>query len=349
MLTVVAIVLSLVLSIHAAIVELYSKYVFVPFQYVRNLVFSAARYSVGDIAYVLGGLLLLIMAFRIIVLLFRFKRRKHALISSLLYFLIVIVIAYLWLLLGWGGNYYKAPLSDAWQLEKKQWRQETTVASFDSFLVHKLNDYVAGYRPVPLKQTDDKAWSYYEMYVNKDARLQGVNTKPSLYGSLMMRMGIQGYYNPFTGEAQVTPLLPSFMLPFVVCHEMAHQCGVAAEDDANLLSYALCTETYDSSFRYSAYFNVWLYTHSRLKKMDSIRANAIKALVNPVTLSHVDTLRALYRRYQSRLSNYSSTVYDSYLKFNNQKEGLRSYNKVMITAWALEQKRLTSGLQLFVP
>src|ERR1044071_7173753 len=104
----------------------------------------------------------------------------------------------------------------------------------------------------------------------------------------MQYLGIQGYYNPFTGEAQVNSALPEFMLPFVVCHEMAHQSGIAAEDDANLLAYAICTSAPDSSFVYSGYFNLWLYTQSKLKQEDSSLAAAMLETLNPASRAQVD-------------------------------------------------------------
>src|SRR5690606_3819350 len=145
---------------------------------------------------------------------------------------------------------------------------------------------------------------------------------------LMQHLGIQGYYNPWTGEAQVNRYLPSFMLPFVICHEMAHQAGIAAEDDANLLSYVVSTIAEDSLFRYSAYFNIWLYTHARLKRFDPEKASLLKENLNPKTLAHIDTLRKIRRQYNSDISLYSGTIYDGYLKLHHQKDGIESYNKV---------------------
>ncbi|RYZ26225.1 MAG: DUF3810 family protein [Sphingobacteriales bacterium] len=169
-------------------------------------------------------------------------------------------------------------------------------------------------------------------------RTYGVKVKPSIFGNMMQHFGIQGYYNPFTGEAQVNPKLPAFMLPFVMCHEMAHQSGIAAEDDANLLSYAVATLAPDSTFRYSAYFNLWLYTHARLKRTDSALAHKLSESLNGLTKSHLAVLKELRSKYDSEVSDYSGALYDGYLKLHHQKDGIESYNKVAITAWAWEKK-----------
>ena len=46
-----------------------------------------------------------------------------------------------------------------------------------------------------------------------------------------------GYYNPFTGEAQVNTNVPAFVIPFTTCHEMAHQIGYASESEASFVGF----------------------------------------------------------------------------------------------------------------
>ncbi len=50
-------------------------------------------------------------------------------------------------------------------------------------------------------------------------------------------LGFTGYYNPFTGEAQVNTTVPQFLLPNIALHEMGHQIGYAKEDEANFSAY----------------------------------------------------------------------------------------------------------------
>src|SRR5690606_13462997 len=179
-----------------------------------------------------------------------------------------------------------------WKLDKSHWAKDSTLEEFDLFLIDKLNEYAPAYREESFKKIDQAAQSYFKTYTDSRTRNFGMKVKPSVFGYLMQHLGIQGYYNPWTGEAQVNRYLPSFMLPFVICHEMAHQAGIAAEDDANLLSYAVGIMPEDSVFRYSAYFNLWLYTHARLRKYDSATARKERKNLNPITLAHLDTLHA---------------------------------------------------------
>ena len=45
--------------------------------------------------------------------------------------------------------------------------------------------------------------------------------KPSIYSYLGNYLGFTGYYNPFTGEAQVNTTVPEFILPFTTCMKLA--------------------------------------------------------------------------------------------------------------------------------
>ena len=337
-LAVVLSVIQYVLPAHSRVVTLYDALVFRPFQSVRNIIFSISPVSIGDLLYIVGGVVLTVLVVKWLYYVIRFRKHRHELSASLLHTVIGVGIIYILFLLGWGGNYYKPSLTDYWNLDRSEWKKDTTLPVFDAYLITKLNEHAPDYRAIPFSEMDNRARSLFKAHTEGKTKTYGVKVKPSIFGYLMQHMGIQGYYNPWTGEAQVNQYLPSFMLPFVICHEMAHQAGIAAEDDANLLSYVVGTTVTDPTFRYSAYFNLWLYTHARLRRSDSTLANKLAANLNPLTKSHLDTLRDIRRRYKSEVSEYSGAFYDGYLKLHHQKDGIESYNKVAITAWAWEQR-----------
>ena len=58
-------------------------------------------------------------------------------------------------------------------------------------------------------------------------------------GTIGSYSGFLGYYNPFTGEAQVNITAPHFVIPFTACHEMAHQLGYGSESEASFIGYLI--------------------------------------------------------------------------------------------------------------
>ncbi len=329
--------------------SMYNSYVFRPFQSLRNAVFGRLPFSIGDFLYLFAFGFVIYVIGKWIRYLIHLRRFRHELAHSLMSSTISLTMIYVLFFIGWGGNYYKPTLSKFWNLHPVEMPIPTALRSYNSFLIQRLNALQPHYREISFDAVNDSAQLYYKHLVDSKTRLPGLRTKSSLYGYFMQYLGIQGYYNPFTGEAQVNSALPEFMLPFVVCHEMAHQGGIAAEDDANLLAYAICTESPDSSFAYSGYFNLWLYTQGKLKREDSTLAAAMLQTLNPVSRAQVDTLRSIRKRYRSTVSEYSGALYDSYLRLHNQKDGIKSYNNVALTAWAWELRRMQGEVEIGIP
>jgi hypothetical protein len=332
-----------------ALASFYNSYIFRPIQSLRSVVLGAIPFSVGDVLYLLGFFVVVAVIIRWLYLLFHIRTHHHELVHSIINSVISCGFVYLLFFIGWGGNYYKPTLSKFWQLSTPAAPAREALISYDSFLISRLNALAPDYHGQSFKETNKRAKGYYKTLTDSRTRIRGMKSKASLYGHFMQYLEIQGYYNPFTGEAQVNHALPQFMLPFVVCHEMAHQNGIAAEDDANLLAYAICTVAPDSAFAYSAYFNLWLYAHSRLKSTDSLLAKSYFDQLNPITRAQLDTLRMLRKKYRNGLSEYSGQLYDSYLRLHNQKDGIHSYNNVAISAWAWELDRRQRPMAIRIP
>jgi len=323
---------------HPGNVNLYTTYIFRPFQYLRNIIFGNIPLSLGDIFYLSAGISILVLLIKWIFFIARIRTYKPLFILSLLRTLLAATIIYFVFFLGWAGNYYKPSLSELWKIQDSSLQNDSTLYAFDSYLIGRLNSYAPHYHAISFKEVAKRSVMYYQTYTDIPSPLMGLRAKPSLFGTLLQYMGVQGYYNPFTGEAQVNSNLPDFILPFVVCHELAHQSGIAAEDDANLLAYAVGTSVKDSTFNYSCYFNLWLYTHSKLRMRDTASAKYLYKTLNQLSVSHLDTLKAINKRYRSKLSHYSSGWYDGYLRFHHVKDGIDSYDDVVQTAYTWEQQ-----------
>jgi hypothetical protein len=335
------------------LVVLYDSFIYYPLQAARNIIFGFIPFSLGDILYVTAGLWLFIILIQWTYYSVKFRTHKHKLAGSFLNVITVFVFVYLYFVLGWGANYYKQPLRKYWglangiqdSLSRDQLRARDSLAlvAFNEVLVNNLNNYAPHYRTLSFTEINERAKTYYHLYTDSKVRNNGLQVKPTMFGYFLERVGVEGYYNPFTGEGQVNTSLPAFILPFVISHEQAHQAGIAAEDDANLMAYALGTISDDSAFNYSSYLNIWLYANSRLYRRDSALAKKFEARLNKLTAAHIDTLEQLSRKYQNDVARYSSEMYDSYLKMQQQKQGIRSYGNVAYSAWQLEQKRKLTG------
>jgi hypothetical protein len=329
----------------------YQQYIFYPFQSFRLFVLGVLPFSIGDVLYSAGWLLLVYVVCRWVYYLVKFKKHKRSLGLSALATLNVGLLIYILFFIGWGANYSKPPISESWKLSTSRDRAKDSVAlvAFEEFLLNKVNQYAPYYRTLSFKEINRRSISYYRAYTDSKVKAHGLGVKPTLFGDFMEYMAIEGYYNPFTGEGQVNKGLPAFILPFVVCHEMAHQAGIAAEDDANLMAYAVGSRANDPIFNYSVSLNLWIYANNRLYRRDSALANSFADRLNELSAAHIDTLRQLSDKYHNAFTKYTGALYDGYLKMQNQKEGIRSYSNVVLSAWQLELRRTDDSALIHVP
>lgn len=323
---------------HDNAVRVYDNVIYYPVQYLRDILLGFIPFSVGDVLYVAGGAWLLITLIRWGRYIARFRTQKQKLAASVFNTINASLIVYLWFMLGWGANYYKLPLRETWQL--KAHKDTLELVQFDSLLVGRLNALAPVYKSLPLDEINKRSAGNYSAYTDSKIKKWGLDVKATIFGYFMDRIAIEGYYNPFTGEGQVVEGLPAFLLPFTVSHEMAHQAGIAAEGDANLMAYALCTMCKDPSFNYSADLNLWLYVNARLYRRDSVTALRFESQLNKLTRAHIDTIEQMEKLTENDARKYSSNMYDGYLKMQQQKDGIRSYGSVTANAWLLEKKRM---------
>lgn len=163
------------------------------------------------------------------------------------------------------------------------------------------------------------------------------SVKSSLYGTFGNYFGFFGYYNPFTGEAQVNVTVPSFIIPFTTCHEMAHQLGYGSEDEANFAGYLAAKSSDQNTFQYSVYFELFAYANRELFIRDSATAKENYRLLDTLVKNDIRTYRKFIMEHQNKIEPVISMLYGEYLKANNQPKGINTYNEVV--AWLIAYRK----------
>ncbi len=92
--------------------------------------------------------------------------------------------------------------------------------------------------------------------------------------------GIVGVTVGLTGEAAVNPKIPALMLPFAMCHEMAHRMCIGGEIDGDFAAFLACQANESLEFQYSAYFMAYRYCYNALVYSRSVDATAAAARVS---------------------------------------------------------------------
>lgn len=308
----------------------YIVMVFFPIQRFKNGLLNFSGFSFGDYLYLFLAFFLLSKLIGFVYFGITFLRNKIDFFKEAISILNFGFIIYLIFLISWGGNYYRPNVAAQWgQNIDQNWNTQSLVR-LNHFLVGKLNQLSDTSMQFPkLKELNREANTQYHQSFGDC--LPKLKVKVTTIGYMLNYAGVHGYYNPLTGEGQFNHQLPDFMHPFVVTHEMAHQAGIAAEDDANLLAYLVDVRSPNPAFQYSGYFNIFLYAYGNLKEKDSLDAQQIWQSLNAKSKSDYLVLKDLYRRYRSFMRGVSNDIYDNYLKWNGQQKGLGSYD--MVVRW----------------
>lgn len=153
--------------------------------------------------------------------------------------------------------------------------------------------------------------------------------KPVLASELMSYAGIAGVFFPFTCESNINVDVPVFTLSSTMTHELAHQCGFMREDEANFIAYLACMQSDDSLTQYSGLYLAFSHSISALKKVDPELASEILSDLSPTVQGDRERYSQHLAQYEGVISNVSNSVNDTYLKANNQTDGVGGYGRMV--------------------
>ena len=245
--------------------------------------------------------------------------------------------------LSWGLNYDRKGISDQLDLSVKPYSNQE-LQSLVRVVVVKLNvlDSQARIRREALQANKywiDGAIHAYGGLSAADNRFAYPlpSIKPSLFSTLDNYLGFYGYYNPFTGEAQVNTAVPSFTLPFTACHEIGHQLGYAKENEANFAGFLAARSNPDPNFLYSVYFDMYHYAARELYMRDSTLLVPLRESLHPAVRKDSRDLAAFNRQYDNIIEPVVRQMYGGYLRANRQPQGMKTYNEVV--AWLVAYGR----------
>jgi hypothetical protein len=289
---------------------------------------AGMRYLVGWLPISFGDLLYVAAIIYSIVTLRKSFRRSFVTTARRLF----TVLSLTWLIFHvlWGFNYYRTSIPDQFKLERGEVKKEEIVA-FAEYSLREANKL--GIREQGIGVIDKNLiTSAYEKLSKLHPQLtyHPISFKSSLFGVMGNYMGYGGYYNPFTGEAQINDHMPEFMLPYIAVHEVAHQLGYAKESEANFIGYLAAMHSEDSLLQYSANLEMFLYANRALRRFDSTLAKQNMERLSPRIKKDLADYKVFAEKYYGPVDKFVTWFYTGFLNFNNQPEGMMSYNRGMV-------------------
>ena len=290
-------------------------------------------FSVGDVLLAVGLFLFLRFLFML------FKTKFKNFVSKLIHLTAVFSVIYFCFYLFWGLNYYREPLAKNLGFNQQKYTTEQ-LQKVTEHVILKLNEY-------QFKITNNDTLKVNNPYLQKEMydmavigfselskdfpqlKYQHKSVKSSLMSLLQMYNGTSGYLNPLTGEAQVNDRIPKTSYPTTTCHEMAHQIGFAAENEANFVGFLAANYNNDIYFKYASYRMAFGYCISELRKRDKQLSKKLWNTVNKGIAKDFNYSYNYWQQYKNPFEPIVKKGYNAYLKANKQTKGVDSYNYVV--------------------
>ena len=297
-----------------------------------RIVFGWLPLSIGDLIYAI----LIILAIRYIII-----KRNQIRKNLKLFFrdiVLILSVAYFTFHLMWGFNYYRVPLSQTLELRDTYTTNE--LITFTEKLIARTNK-------LHYKVTSDTSQVVHIPYNQKEIfqkTLEGYtdleirypffsyenpSLKKSIFSTALTYMGYGGYLNPFTNEAQVNSKIPNFRFPVVTGHEIGHQVGYSAENEVNFIGYLVTANNKDLYFKYSAAAYALGYSLSEIKSRDEAKFRELYSSLNRGVQKNYEELNKFWQAYENPFEPVFKSIFNTFLKANNQEEGIKSYGLIV--------------------
>ncbi len=227
----------------------------------------------------------------------------------------------------WGANYH------AYSFSQKAELPLAPVSPYELLetTVYYANLLNSSYTPAPDKgeifhQSKDIFNEISKTYPFLEGK--NVRAKKVLFSEFMSYMNITGIFFPFTGEANVNAHPPLPLLPVTIAHELAHQRGIAKEEEANFVGIMAASTCGDDFYSYSAYLLAFIYLGNALYDTDKDVYGMIYNELDPRITSDLRENDLYWQKYDTPVATASTKMNDQFLKSNSQKQGVKSYDMV---------------------
>ena len=264
-------------------------------------------------------------------------RRRHS--GEALYRWVVSILAMATTLFGlfslwWGVFYYSGTFAETSGLERRAISSEElrSVTAWFADMANEYSDQVErderGVFTADRRDLFDRSRTLYHGIEKVFPELEGpeLRAKPVVFSRIMSLMNNTGFFFPYTAEANLNVDCPTALLPATIAHELAHQRGVAREDEANFVAVAACLADGDAEYVYSGALMAYIYLGNALHSTDYAAWEEVYRSLNEDVRRDLDDHNAYWARFDTKVAEVSDKVYEVFLETYGDDRGMKSYD-----------------------
>lgn len=303
--------------------------------------FSALWYlipfSVVEWLYVLFILGVIVWLIVLIVRLIRRSGRLHTAYRSLALLACTALSVWWFYCMMWGVNYY----ADGFQEKSGIYAEAVSVDELERVALHFVRELAALSDQVERDENGvfcagrDEIFAaaprVYDAAAEEFPFLAREDRVPKkmFFSRLFSMMNFTGFYTPFTGESNLNVDSPVCLLPANIAHELAHQRGIASEQECNFLAILASTTCEDVNYRYSGYLMGYIHLGNALYRADRDRWQAVYDLLPEDVIADLRYHSSYWAQFEGTTATVSKKIYDTTLKGYGQSDGIKSYDTVV--------------------
>lgn len=302
---------------------------------------SFIPFSTAELFIILSPILFVLLLILIVKTAKRGKKPSIRLLTVIVSIVLYIFVTFVW---TYSSGFHTTPLNEQLGLDDDTTKQEL----YDSttFVVQRLNE-LSTKIPYDENGSSNLTYSYielskkicdaYEIYENQHGviRTFDSNIKPIMLSEPLTYTHISGIYTFMTGEGNVNVNFPDFIIVTSAAHEMSHQRGVAREDEANITAFIALINSEDEFLQYCAYLDIYRNLANALYSVDKELYKEIYLSLSESVKRDLKNYSEFFEKYKdSKASEVTDKVNDSYLQANGQSQGIKSYGLIVDTTCA---------------
>ena len=306
--------------------------------------------SVMELLYVLAGAAALVYVVGSVIAVVKARgRRGQRAYGAVLLAADVCLTVYALFCLMWGVNYWTDSFQDRSGITAQPVAAEDLEA-VTAYFAQQLADTADsvprdenGVYAVPKGQILAESRLVYggvtEQFPFLDFRDTGV--KAVGCSRFMSIMGFTGVYFACIGESNVNVDSPACLLPSTVAHELAHQRGIAWEQECNFLGVLASVTSRMPDYVYSGWLLGFIHLGNALYETDPEAYWAIRNALPETVSADLRDNNAYWDQFRDNVvEKVSDTVYDVALKSYGDANGMKSYSRVVELLVAYYKDRL---------
>lgn len=304
-----------------------------PYKRMMGALCDLVPFSVMEVAVLLTLLIIVAVIISCIIRKIRGKNRLLVIIRTIVGLAAAALLiwdGYCWL---WGLNYYGDSFSDKSGLEQLPVSSETLYQTtvYYADLANTYANLVSrdenGVFNEDLDSIFAQSDTIYAGIVREYPFLDAPARTPKRMAAseLMSRINFTGVYFPFTSETNLNDQAPSMLIPSTIAHELAHQRGIAPEQEANFVAVRACLTSGNDVYAYSGALLAYIYLGNALYETAPDGWKEIYSTLSEEVRADLAANNLYWDDYQTKEAKTAESVYSAFLSSYDQDLGMKSY------------------------